>query len=339
MQKLNINQCYLSESFDSIYFTYNNDIYSIETGNLTSNYIKMSNYNSKFEISASGCIKEINFNNSNIIYLNDKGNVFSLGTMELRLSTFFVSFVKNPFIEKRINVPHCIQISHGYFGSIFCVTSDGLLYFFGSPEAFIINGKINTGYSSPYRPILVQEISNISQIWCGNDFCICKTIDGKYISFGGNDYGQLGKGYKSDYCRPSMNYLEFPPNVVEVRCGTYHTLLLTKEGDVYSFGMGDTGQLGLGNCMRQVSIPTIIEEIPNIKKIDCGIYHSILMDFSNRLWVFGNHTGYIPGNKVSNIHDSLPRLVTNLSDNIVDVSCGEKCIAVKDNHGIYIFTL
>ena len=33
-----------------------------------------------------------------------------------------------------------------------------------------------------------------------------------------------------------------------VACGHSYTTLVAEEGDVWSFGHGDEGQLGLGNC-------------------------------------------------------------------------------------------
>lgn len=91
---------------------------------------------------------------------------------------------------------------------------------------------------------------------------------------------------------------EFPvcmviPNrikIVSVSAGSRHSLLLTSNGIVYSYGWGTLGQLGLGEC-QNVMTPTKIENLFNIKSISAGGMHSGCVDESSKCYTWGSN-GY-----------------------------------------------
>ena len=46
-------------------------------------------------------------------------------------------------------------------------------------------------------------------------------------------------------------------------CGEYHTITLSNDGTLHSFGCNHNGQLGLGHY-KDVSVPTPIPNLPQI---------------------------------------------------------------------------
>jgi alpha-tubulin suppressor-like RCC1 family protein len=40
--------------------------------------------------------------------------------------------------------------------------------------------------------------------------------------------------------------------IEEVRCGTYHTLLRKRNGEILAFGKNNSGELGIGNEENQL---------------------------------------------------------------------------------------
>ena len=68
---------------------------------------------------------------------------------------------------------------------------------------------------------------------------------GRLFMVGNNDKGQLGIGSTNSESRP-FYVTRIPDKVVDVACGTEHTLVLTEKGDVFAMGSNSKGQLGTG---------------------------------------------------------------------------------------------
>lgn len=78
-------------------------------------------------------------------------------------------------------------------------------------------------------------------------------------------------------------------NIVKIAAGSYHDLLLDKNGNVFSFGNNNLFQLGTGDREYR-NAPTRIENIPKISDISCGPHHSILIDCDGNCWSFGSNS-------------------------------------------------
>jgi len=83
--------------------------------------------------------------------------------------------------------------------------------------------------------------------------------------------------------------------VISISCGLMHSLALTENGSVYSWGDNAYGQLGQNTGEeRKPNIPTAIElnEEIFIEKICCGDYHSLLLSREGDLYWFGRCERY-----------------------------------------------
>ena len=83
-------------------------------------------------------------------------------------------------------------------------------------------------------------------------------------------------------------------------CGFRHTITLSDDGSVHSFGRNGEGQLGLG-YNNDVSLPTPIPNLPKINMISCGWYFTVCVDHEGFIWSFGdNNYGQLgTGNKTA----------------------------------------
>lgn len=137
--------------------------------------------------------------------------------------------------------------------------------------------------------------------------------NGKVYTFGNNQFGQLGIGreFKSaqdesftNPNNPLMNissentYITQPrfvfgitTPVKEIACGWYHTLAVTDTNEVYSWGRGDRGQLGIGRTKRAQVLPTKVDffadnkRMISISKISGGKTHSCFVSTKGRIFV------------------------------------------------------
>lgn len=89
--------------------------------------------------------------------------------------------------------------------------------------------------------------------------CACHSVaitsDGKVLTWGRNDKGQLGLGDLLTRSTPTHVQSLDGLNIVTAACGKGHTLFLTDKGVVYAVGENKMGQLGLGNQGANVLIP------------------------------------------------------------------------------------
>ena len=69
-------------------------------------------------------------------------------------------------------------------------------------------------------------------------------------------------------------------------CGTYHTITLSNDGTLHSFGYNGNGQLGLGHN-NNVSLPSHIPTLPKIKQVSCGAHFTVCVDYEGFIWSFG----------------------------------------------------
>lgn len=72
--------------------------------------------------------------------------------------------------------------------------------------------------------------------------------------------------------------------------GPYHLALITKSGDLYTFGSGSYGKLGHGSTSDQLE-PTLVEFFSKqklkIKDVVCGKYQTLILDQEGSLWACG----------------------------------------------------
>ncbi|GAA5837854.1 hypothetical protein JCM11251_004678 [Rhodosporidiobolus azoricus] len=95
---------------------------------------------------------------------------------------------------------------------------------------------------------------------CGAFHSAVRTRDGAVYVFGSDKEGQLGGGEEGGGAEPEMVELsteegeeEEGNEVVQVACGSGHTVLLTRRGEVWVAGANHDGQLGLSDLKPRLS--------------------------------------------------------------------------------------
>ncbi|ETV89424.1 hypothetical protein H257_00711 [Aphanomyces astaci] len=156
-------------------------------------------------------------------------------------------------------------------------------------------------------------------------------------SWGRGEDGQLGLGDTSDQYRPVVVEALRERIVVQIACGSGHTVVLDDKGDVYTWGRGDDGRLGHGDNGWKF-VPRLVESLQTkqIKQVTCGSYHTAAVTVSGELYTWGGgmygKLGH--GNEVGH---SVPYLVETLSNLKVDqVACGSRhTVVLLQNSDVY----
>ncbi|KAG5635990.1 hypothetical protein H0H81_009440 [Sphagnurus paluster] len=128
-----------------------------------------------------------------------------------------------------------------------------------------------------------------------------------------------------------------PEKVVSLAAGTNHLLVLTTHGNIYSWGAGDSAQLGRRVLERRKIHGTVPEKITlgtrarKATYIASGSYHSFAIDTTGEVWGWGsNHLGQTGTGHKGTTDDEvrLPKKIQSLSSTqlgatIVEVAGGE----------------
>ena len=119
--------------------------------------------------------------------------------------------------------------------------------------------------------------------------------NGDLYVWGSNSDGQLGLGHYKNTSTPQKVNISnkskassLAANFIDVDCGSRHTIALTENGDIYTMGSGEFGQLGTGYLQNEV-LPKKIELYTKIYKIAAGESHTLVLSESGKIYSAGNN--------------------------------------------------
>ena len=112
--------------------------------------------------------------------------------------------------------------------------------------------------------------------------------DGCVWSWGGGYAGQLGHGDEQFQLRPKKVEALGGHRVAAVSAGFAHSLALTTDGSVWSWGPGDDGRLGHGDEQRQL-LPKMVEALAGqrVIAVSAGGMHSLALIADGSVWSWG----------------------------------------------------
>ncbi|XP_042315284.1 probable E3 ubiquitin-protein ligase HERC4 isoform X4 [Sceloporus undulatus] len=238
----------------------------------------------------------------------------------------------NFFLNKKVQDVGC-GLRHTVF-----VLDDGTVYTCGCNDLGQLGHE-----KSRKRPEQVGALDaqNIVAVSCGEAHTLALNDKGQVYAWGFAAEGQLGLPGTEEYIRVPRNIKSLSDvQIVQVACGYYHSLALSKGSEVFSWGQNKHGQLGLGYDYKKQTSPQLIKSLLGIPfgQIAAGGAHSFALTLSGAVFGWGrNKFGQLGLNDENDRY--VPNLLKSLrSQKIVYISCGEDhTAALTKEGGVFTF--
>ena len=131
-----------------------------------------------------------------------------------------------------------------------------------------------------------------------------------------NDSGQLGDSTFNDSNKPVEVVDVFDSGIVNLVSGTRHTCVLTDSGNVYCWGLNDSGQLGNGLNLNS-NVPTLVGGLGgDVVSISAGGEFTCAVKANGEVFCWGNNEdGQLNDGTTAN--QNLPVLAKNVQDAVL----------------------
>lgn len=326
LEKINEYNYSLDNNYNLNLITYNNSIYL--SGNDKGNFI--GNQNSIFKMCD---IKNINVKDFTVgvdysIILSNDNKLYSIGANDFGQLGDGTIINKYSIIEMdktslgNENIDKVISSGFSTY-----ILSNNNIYSCGSN----IYGQLGTAdefdsYVLGKIKINMLNGETINKIDAGQNFFIVLTSNNKLFSCGYNYYGQLGYGDFNDKDILTEMNLSNLNNVypIDFKCGDNYTIVLANDYSIYSCGLNQYGQLGIGNKINQnILVKMNLTNLTSLpQQISCGTVHTAILTSNNEIYFCG-YNGYGQFGNDQTLNDNLIPIKTNLNNIMPNkISCG-----------------
>ena len=143
-------------------------------------------------------------------------------------------------------------------GNTLAISRDGNIYSFGSGYKDSRRDGLPPvlGHGGNERKLTPEQIStlqdeSIVHVACGWDHSLAVTAEGILYTWGAGTNGKLGHGDENDRAFPTCVEALRGQIVVQAEAGCEHSVALTSDGALYTWGHGDSGRLGHGETKSE----------------------------------------------------------------------------------------
>eukprot|EP00210_Caulerpa_lentillifera_P006699 g6401.t1 len=174
-------------------------------------------------------------------------------------------------------------------GHSLALTSSGAVYSVGQ-ATFGALGHGNDTQCTEFKYIKGLFSHGVVQIECGEFHSAALTSAGEVWTWGRGKHGQLGLGTTENIFVPKLVTTLTPQKIKQIACGDSHSLCVTKDGQVFTWGQSRWGQTGIGTT-ENLLVPKIVSSLSEeyIVQVSAGSRHSAALALRGAVFVFGNH--------------------------------------------------
>ncbi|XP_064624629.1 serine/threonine-protein kinase Nek8-like [Lineus longissimus] len=192
---------------------------------------------------------------------------------------------------------HVTQVSAGRTQKA-AVTKNGRLFVWEGSSVggeSGLPGAISSSMDQPLQSFIPRYLEGqsgvtIQHVSCGDLFTACLTDRGILMTFGSGANGCLGHGNTHDVTQAKIVEALLGYEVVNVSCGASHVLAVTNEHELFAWGRGESGRLGLGSNQSFPSPqPVPIPDQFQPRSVHCGVDCSVVITVDKKMLCCGSN--------------------------------------------------
>ena len=230
------------------------------------------------------------------LFLEKSGNVLSTGLNSGRLGNGSLNRSRIPVqVKKQDNtiLTNIIQVSAGFDHSLF-LSSSGVVYACGPGNTNYGQLGNGTNVRSIFAVLVIKEnglpLTDIIKISAGYYFSLFLTSTGTVYACGLNNGGRFGRALiNSQYLYPVqvIKKDETPlTNIKLISAGFQNSIFLYNEGQAFTCGINNMGQLGNGNQIEEGENTVYLT---NIVQVNTGVNNSFFLLENRNVYTCGNN--------------------------------------------------
>ncbi len=126
---------------------------------------------------------------------------------------------------------------------------------------------------------------DVTELSAGKSHTLALRSDGTVLSWGSNEFGQLGRITKKIFDAEAVA-IPYLTDVIHISAKAHYSLALKRDGTIWSWGNNFTGALGTGDNENR-SIPTRVEGIDGATSISAGNKFALALRSDGTVWGWG----------------------------------------------------
>ncbi len=223
-------------------------------------------------------------------------------------------------------------VTRGY--TTVALKSDGTVWTWGQNS----EGQLGLGDNNNRIAPTKVQIDNVVKIATSGTHTLALKKDGSVFAWGANSAGELGQGDTQSSNIPMQvkdeTGTEMLKDIKEIETASQLSMAVTNDGKVYTWGLGTSGQIGIGTKVNK-TLPTKTNGLSNITKIAGGDLSCYALTDEGEVYSWGANAKGQLGDGTVTLRPE-PVIVPNLTG-VIDVKASStgQVLALKDDGTVW----